>query len=223
MRVNPFVMPIIVIVALLGTVFGAQATGLWSTSSRTTTNLSEMTPEDIKGWMTLQQVMDGLRISQDELYTLGGIPGDISPATALKDLEALVPGFETSALRDALLARLSTPGNDATLPAGTASPVEADAPNPPEPPSATAITPTGESQEAATQPAEQALPADQIKGTMTLREVSTQCAVPLEALLAALALPTGTDPDAAIKDLVEQGKLAEVTTVQEAVSALQKK
>jgi hypothetical protein len=222
MRVNPFVMPIIVIVALLGTVFGAQAMGLWSTSSRTTTNLAGMTPADIKGWMTLQQVMDGLSISQNELYTLGGIPGDISPATALKDLEALVPGFETSALRDALLARLSTPGNDATLPAGTSSPVEADTANTPEPPSATAITPSGESQEAATQLAEQALPADQIKGKMTLREVSTQCAVPLEALLTALGLPTDTDPDAAIKDLVEQGKVAEVATVQEAVSALQK-
>ena len=44
-------------------------------------------------------------------------------------------------------------------------------------------------------PEGQILPADQIKGRMTLREVSDQCAVDLDALLAALNLPQDTDPD----------------------------
>jgi len=218
MRVNPYFMPVIVIVALLGTVFAAQAAGLWSTSSRTTANLTQMTPADLKGWMTLQQVMDGLSISQSDLYTLAGLPDTISPTTALKDLEALVPGFETSALRDALTARLSAPGHVTPIPA-----VGADAVNTPVPLTPTATIGKGDTAEPTAQADGQILPADQIKGKMTLREVSVQCAVPLDTLFAASKLPADTDPDAAIKDLVAQGKLAEVATIQEAVSVLQKK
>ena len=212
MRVNPFFMPVIVIVILLGTVFAAQAAGLWSTSGRDTTDLAQMTPADLKGWMTLQQVMDGLNISQQELYALASIPASVPPTTALKDLEPLVPGFEVSALRDALEAKLGTSENVTPAPAAmTAVPTQtAAAPTPI--PAATAAATT----------AAQALPADQIKGKMTLREVSTQCAVPLTDLLAALKLPADTDPNALIKDLVAQGKLAEVSAVQSAVAVLQK-
>lgn len=65
------------------------------------------------------------------------------------------------------------------------------------------------------------LPADQIRGRMTLREVSEQCAVPLDALLAALGLPADTDPDPAIKDLASAGQIADVTAVKTAVANLQ--
>jgi hypothetical protein len=56
---------------------------------------------------------------------------------------------------------------------------------------------------------------------MTLREVSDQCAVPLDKLLAVLNLPLDTDPDVAIKDLISQGALGEVTVVKDAVVKLQ--
>jgi hypothetical protein len=216
MRVNPFFMPVILIVVLLGTVFVAQAASIWSTSGRTTVDLGQMTPADIKGWMTLQQVMDGLNISRADLYALAGIPADITPTTVLKDLEPIVAGFEISTLRDALTARLGTSGSATPIPTdGTEAPVQANVVNTPTPTVNSAST-------AAATASGQILPADQIKGKMTLREVSEQCGVSLNTLLAALNLPADTDPDAAIKDLVTQGKLAEVTTVQQAVATLQK-
>src|SRR5512138_1645130 len=104
MRVNRFLMPVIVIVALLGTTLIAQAAGFWSTSGRDSIDLESMTASDIKGWMTLQQVIDGMEISKEELYPVGGIPLDTSPETALKDLEGSVPDFEISTLRDKLAA-----------------------------------------------------------------------------------------------------------------------
>jgi hypothetical protein len=58
---------------------------------------------------------------------------------------------------------------------------------------------------------------------MTLREVSTQCAVPLDAVLQKLNLPPNTSPDTAIKDLIAQGKLTEATDVQKVVAELQVK
>jgi len=69
----------------------------------------------------------------------------------------------------------------------------------------------------------QVLPADQIKGKNTLKEVSEQCVVPLDKLLAELKLDPKTDPNIAIKDLISQGKLTEVTDVQKVVAELQKK
>ncbi len=208
MRVNPFFMPIIVMVVLLGTVFAAQAAGLWTTSGRTTTDLAQMTPADIKGWMTLQQVMDGLNISQQDLYALASIPANVPLTTALKDLEPLVPGFEVSTLRDALTARRGSSA-DAIPAASTAIATQ------------TAAALTTEATAAATTSA-QVLPADQIKGKMTLKDVSEQCAVSLPELLSSLKLSADTDPNVLIKDLVAQGKSAEVSAVQQAVADFQK-
>ncbi len=102
MRVNPFLLPILVIVALLGSALIAQAGGFWSTSGRTAIDPATMTADDLKGWMTLQQVMDGLQISQEQLYTAGNIPLDVPTTTALKDLESIVPDFSVSGLREAV-------------------------------------------------------------------------------------------------------------------------
>ncbi len=71
-------------------------------------------------------------------------------------------------------------------------------------------------------PAGLILAANQIKGRMTLREVSDQYAVPLDQLLAGLNLVPNTDPHAALKDLIGAGKIAEVTAAQQMVGELQK-
>ena len=63
-----------------------------------------MSAADIKGWMTLQQVMNGMKITQAVLDALMSIPPDGPPATALKELEKIVPGFEVSVLGQALTA-----------------------------------------------------------------------------------------------------------------------
>lgn len=213
MRINPYLVPIILITALLGTVFVAQAAGIWTTSGRTEIDPATMTAADIKGWMTLQQVIDGLQISQSELYAAGNIPADVSPATALKDLEDIV---SVTTLRDALAADQRDPpapaptesSSDASQAAPTATPTLAK--------SETHATPTP-------LPAGEILPADQIKGKMSLREVSDQCAVPIDQILVGLDLPADTHPDTLIKDLITQGKLAEVTVVQQVAATLQAK
>ncbi len=223
MRVNPFLIPILFIVALLGTVFAAQSAGAWSTSGRTEVNANQLTPADIKGWMTIQQVIDGIGIPQAELYTLIGISSDISASTALKDLESIAPGFELTGLRDKLTARAGSSAitaPSAALATPTPAPIVATLAVAATPMPAIAATPHATPTPL---PAGTVLTGSDVKGRMTLREVSDQCAVPLAALLQALHLPADTDPAVAIKDLVAQGKLAEVATVQQAVTALQSK
>ena len=209
MRVNQFWIPILLIVALLGTVIAAQAMGKWSVSGRDSVDVTKLTPADLKGWMTLQQVMDGLQISQSELYAIGNIPTDTPPTKALKEMEVVI---SVTTLRDKLTARLA-----ASSTTSNTAPTLAIAPTPAATAQITAThaTPT-------LLPAGQILPADQIKGKMTLREVSQQCAVPLDQLLAALKL-SDVSPDTTIKDLISQSKLVDVTDVQTATAKLQSK
>ncbi len=219
MRVNPFLMPILLIVALFGTVFTAQALGLWSVSGKDVIN---WTPAGLKGWMTLQQVMDGLKLSKDDVYAAGNIPADVPPRTALKDLEKIVPGFETSVLRDALTKKLSgaAPASAPQTP-GAATPVATPAATV----SATHVPSSGAGTGATPTPLPpgQFLPASQIKGSMSLKSVSQQCGVPLDKILAGLNLPPDTNPETLLKDLVAQGKIKEVTDVQQVVTTLQAK
>ncbi len=211
MRINPFLMPILLVLALLGTVFTAQALGTWSVSGRDAIDVSKMIAADLKGWMTLEQVMDGLKISQSELYALGNIPADTPTSTTLKELEQVV---EVSTLRDILSARLNRSSPETN--AAPTQTLETTAPVPTASPEKTALhaTPTP-------LPSGQVLSADQIKGKMTLREVSQQCAVPLDKLIAGLKL-NDANADMAIKDLVAQGKIVEVTAVQNAVGEMQR-
>lgn len=220
MRVNRFLMPIVVIVALLGTTLIAQAAGFWSTSGKDSIDLANMSAADIKGWMTLQQVMDGLKISKEELYAVGGLPLDVSADTALKDLEGVVPDFEISLLREKLAAPAS-PIEATPLPQPTATPQPASTPVDTQPITGTQHSGDGTGLGPTPLPPGQVLPAGQIKGRMTLRDVSEQCAISLDQLLAALSLPPDTDPSAAIKDLISQGKLADVTAVKDAAAKLQ--
>ena len=68
-----------------------------------------LTPDDLRGWMTLGQAADGLRLDRDVLIGLVGAPEDVvlTPDTAFRDVEGLVPGFELSTFRDVVRARLA--------------------------------------------------------------------------------------------------------------------
>ncbi len=214
MRINPLLAPVFFILILIGTIAAAQLTGNWNVSGRTTIDTENLPVADIKGWMTLQQVIDGFHISKEELYPLINVPAEIPTTTALKDLESIVPGFETTTVRDALTARLGSGQARATLISPTSTPAGQPiisstltaTPRPSMPP-----LPTGE-----------VLPASQIKGKMTLREISDQCGIPLDALLQGLKLSPAIDPNTSVKTLVDQGLLTEVSEAQTVVAALQK-
>ena len=243
MTVNKYLMPIIAIAALIAVVLGARLTGDWIVSGKQIP-LGDMTAADIKGWMTLQNVSDGLQIPLPDLYKLAGIPegAAVPPTTAMKDLEGLVEGFEISLLREAAAAYLGGGGAPAQAPTpepapSTATPAPTQlpaseatatpAPTQPAAPEAAATPHTPQSSGEGTGdgptplPPGQVLPYDQIKGKMTLQEIADQCAVPLAKLLVALTLPANTNPATEVKSLVADGKVAEVTAVRDAVKVLQ--
>lgn len=201
MRVNKFSLPILTLLALFGAVFTAKAAGIWTVSGKQSIDVQSLSSaEDIRGWMSFEELSTGYNIPLPRLYQLLNIPDDIPPETALKDMEGLLPDFEVTVVRDLVAEFLDDKSNH--VPTGDgASPLEG-----------TGRTPV---------PAGTQLAGSEIKGRHTLAEIASQCQVPLPALLQKLALPADTDPSLAAKDLVEQGALPEIQTLRDAVTGLQ--
>ncbi len=244
MRVNKWLVPTLALILMLGTVGIAQANGWWIVSGKEMVNVERLTGgADVKGWMTLQQVADGVGIDTATLYAQLGLSADIPPETALKDLEKIVEGFEVSVVRDVVDAVLGkAPAADAgPAPAADAEPVAVEAtpvptvvvataaPTPTTQPTtapAAEHAPQGEGAGTGTGTGEEGVPpavtsALDIKGRHTLQEIADATGIDLADLLAALELPADTDPGTAVRDLVEAGLVSEVDEIRTVVAELQ--
>jgi hypothetical protein len=115
-----------------GVVVAAQATGHWATTGRDTIAAGSgggagagrgdgsgsgagagadsaalpASPTDVKGWMTLQQVLDAgfPGVTEAGLRAAFAIPSTVDLATPLKELDGVVAGFDMATLREWLAA-----------------------------------------------------------------------------------------------------------------------
>ena len=227
MRVPKYLVPILVLTALLGSVLVAQATNTWSVSGKDSIDVSQLSSsEEIRGWMTLQQVADGFQVPVEVLLAQIGAPADATAETPLKDLEKVVEGFEITALRDVVDAYLqgdqaigqTEPMKGENLIVSTPTATEEDS-NPLADPVVSETHPEGTGPTPL--PAGEVLPGSEIKGRHTLLDISQQCQVPLPDLLSVLGLPPDTDQTILTKDLIGMGEVGEVQDVRDAVTALQ--
>lgn len=231
MKVNKWLLPVLALTLLMGTVGVAQALGVWQVSGKEMVNVDHLTSgADVKGWMTLQQVADGSNIDTVALYLALGLPAEIPPTTALKDLEQIVDGFEVSLVREVVDSVLgAAPAAEAPVAPETHSVTPTATPAPTVAPTPTAAhTPQGAGAGAGAGAGggEDGAPpavtsAMDIKGRHTLQEVADGTGVALADLLAALKLPAETDPNTAMRDLVESGLISEIETVRTTVATLQ--
>lgn len=204
MKVHRYVLPLVLIASLLGSVLVAQATGYWSTSGRTTVLLDESgvaDPEGIKGWMTLADVSRIYGIPEAELRSRLGLPADLPADTALKDIEAIVSGFEVSAVRDAVAAYRA--GLSGAAPDAQAT-------------SATPAQPTATPSQT---PASSVPSTEEIKGNSTLAGVASMYSIPVERIVAEAGLPADVDVNAALKDIAAKYAI-EVLNIREAVERI---
>jgi hypothetical protein len=90
---------------LFGSVGIAQLGGAWITGGHATVAAGQrLGVDDIKGWMTLQQVSDGVGLPVVTIVGLIDPAGTaaLTPQTALRDIEARVDGFDLPAFRERL-------------------------------------------------------------------------------------------------------------------------
>jgi hypothetical protein len=229
-RVNKFLMPVLVVLTLLGSVWVAKAAGLWQTSGRGQVLLDDSgqpDPAGIKGWMTLDDLSETYGAPLEDLYVMIGAGPDLPSGTALKELEAVVPGFEVSAVRAGVAAYLdgSWASSDGPLPEPevTVTPQPEALPTTSEdhvPQGPGAGSGAGSGGEIVLPADGSPWPGSEIRGRMTLQEVVDLCQVPLEVLAAELGLPEDIDAQLRMRDLADQMGI-EVLTVREVVDRYQ--
>lgn len=103
-RVSGLAYAALVLLLFFGTIQIAQQAGLWSVSGKYTpegkpVQLTGADPAEVKGWMTIQAVLDAYHVDKNALYVEFAIPADVPPSAALKELEEVAPDFSVTALR----------------------------------------------------------------------------------------------------------------------------
>ena len=81
-RVNKYLVPVLAVVTLLGSVWVAKAAGVWQTSGRGQVLLDESgraDPMGIKGWMTLSTVSETYGVPLETLFGMIGAGPDVPP------------------------------------------------------------------------------------------------------------------------------------------------
>jgi len=231
-RVNRYWVPIIAVLALLGSVWVAKAAGVWQTSGRGVILVDEdgeADPEGIKGWMTLYDVSSVYGVPLQALYTMIGAGPEVPPETTLKDLEKLVEGMEVWAVRAGVAAYQEgswTPADGRYTGEAIEEPHEpTSTPTPEHVPQGDGEGRgegygEGEGEGFALPQDGSRLPGSEIRGRMTVQEVVDYCQVPLETLIAELGLPDDIDTGLWMRDLANRYGI-EVTTVREVVEQYQ--
>ncbi len=114
---------------IVGLLAASMQLGWFSTSGRVdadgqaVTLTASSTGADLKGWMTIQQVLDAYGITKADFYRTFAIPSDVATDATLGPLGESVPGFELTLVRTWIDAR-ATGG---TTPAATPVAVTASA------------------------------------------------------------------------------------------------
>lgn len=193
-----WIAPAVTVAALFGSYGIASATGAWVTSGKQVITAStRLTPDDLKGWMTLQQAADGLGVGVEFLIDLLDAPGTaLAPTTAFKDLEALIPGFELSVFK----VRLANALASAPTPGVAATPVP---------------SPTGSSASHTGTPG-----TSTISGQTTLRQAAAAAGIDPGLLRAEAGLPASVGLDTPLKDVRNAVPGFELQAVRDAVARL---
>ncbi len=106
MRINKYLMPVVLIVSMFVVVLVAQAAGAWQVTGSTqvipTTASGRPDPQAIKGKMTLDEIVTTYGMPQADLYAALQLPAELATSTAIKDLESVIPNFEVDLVRQAV-------------------------------------------------------------------------------------------------------------------------
>jgi hypothetical protein len=103
MNVKPWIYGIVVLALFFGVIGGAKASGMWSVSGKLTGAGEKVRPtganvDEIKGWMTLNDVSVAYEVPVAEIIAAFDLPADTPGTAQLKSLESTT--FSVSNLRE---------------------------------------------------------------------------------------------------------------------------
>ena len=100
--IKPLTVIIAVVLIFFGGVGITKVLGIYETTRAQITSNSRITVDEIKGYMTIEDLATGLNMELDEVYTKLNIPTTISKDTKLKEISNYLPDFETEDAKEAL-------------------------------------------------------------------------------------------------------------------------
>lgn len=105
---HPMMFGVLALAIFVGTIATAQATGNWSVSGKLTSTGEKVAatgtnPDEIKGWMTLEEVATAYRVPLEEMLRAFELPMDTNPKKQIKEMES--DSFSPANLREWLKAR----------------------------------------------------------------------------------------------------------------------
>ena len=100
--IKPVFVALIVFMIFLGGIGITKLTGIYEVTPPPITTETKMTPEEIKGYMTIEEVSVGLKIDINEVYKKLDIPKSIPKDTKLKEIPNTIPGFDVEGARGKL-------------------------------------------------------------------------------------------------------------------------
>ena len=187
------------VLGLLGLVGVSKMTAAWRTKPEAV-ELKDakgvLDPAQIRGWMTLKEVSDGYGIPLQELYRRSGLPARVVPETRLNQVGTNYHlEFEADAVRDAVAGKLD--GKPAAK-QGTERSKKSKS--------------SGASHD-----------EQEVKGMMTLNEISLKTGVAKDAILKAMGLEkAGIDPRVPVREWVHENGRS-VPEMREAIAKLKSK
>ena len=109
MKVDPFIYGVLILAVFFGIIGGAKAAGLWSVSGKLASSGEKAAPtgtnvDEIKGWMTLDDVSSAYGVPVAEILAAFNVPAETPGATQIKSLES--DTFSVTNLRAWLKERL---------------------------------------------------------------------------------------------------------------------
>lgn len=100
--VKPIFVLSLVILLFFGGIGIAKLTGIYETTPPPITSETKLSVDEIKGYMTLQEVSQALKINLDDLYKKLNLSDSIPKDTKLKDIKNFIPDFEVEKAKEAL-------------------------------------------------------------------------------------------------------------------------
>ena len=100
--IKPVFVAVFVFVIFFGGIGITKLMGIYEVTPPPITSETKMAPEEIKGYMTIEEVSVGLKIDINEVYKKLEIPTSIPKETKLKEIQNTIPGFDVEGAREKL-------------------------------------------------------------------------------------------------------------------------
>ncbi|MHB8995521.1 MAG: 4Fe-4S binding protein [Armatimonadota bacterium] len=178
-----------------GTVAGAKVLGQWESMPRSIAQITGQgvaaDPDNIRGFMTLNQLAEVFEIPAQDIITAATLPAETPLDRPIKDIVKPL-GRETDEIRDAVI-HLQAKGAGAAIPSGSSP--------------------------ASTAPTQDEAAKETIAGTDTLSDVQKRYNIPADKLLLELGLAPDTPRDKPLKEIMRPSGRS-VTEVRQAVARI---